>query len=241
MVPAAAVPLSAPVGVPPSLELWWLSVGEVPNGALDLSVLDAEEERRAGALAADHDRRRYITAHVLVRELLARRLDVGAAEIEFGRRPCPACGGPHGRPEVVWPAGSGLEFSLSHSGDAVLVALLAGAPVGVDVELIPSEETIRAVTPTLPSGQRAVIAEAAPGDRAYAFAATWARLEAYLKGYGTGIAVDLRTVDLAAAGAAGWTIVELDVGSEYAAAVAVAEPEPGGPVGHPYDRPLGGP
>jgi 4'-phosphopantetheinyl transferase len=221
MVPAAAAPLPAPVGVPSSLELWWLSIGEVLDGDLDTSVLDAEEERRAGALAAEHDRRRYITAHVLVRELLARRLNVSPAEIAFGRAPCPACGGPHGRPELAWPAGSGVEFSLSHSGDFVLVALLAGASVGVDVELVPSEETVRAVTPNLPPEQRAVIAEAALGDRAHAFAATWTRLEAYLKAYGTGIATDLSAVDLAAVGATGWTIVDLDVGRRYAAAVAV--------------------
>jgi 4'-phosphopantetheinyl transferase len=239
MVPAAAVPLPAPVGVPPSLELWWLSIGEIPDGELDTTVLDAEEERRAGAFAADHDRRRYIAAHVLVRELLARRLDVGAAELRLGRSPCPACGGPHGRPELTWPSGTGMEFSLSHSGDLVLVALLAGARVGVDVELVPSEETIRAVTPTLPAGQRAVIAEAAPGDRAQTFAATWARLEAYLKGYGTGIAVDLGAVDLAAAGADGWTIVDLDVGPGYAAAVAVAGPLV--PIGPSYDGHRRGP
>jgi 4'-phosphopantetheinyl transferase len=192
-------------------------------------VLDAEERRRAATFIRPADRREYIAAHLLLRGLLGRRLGRPPEQLRLRRAPCPACGGPHGRPELDPGDGDGeqratpLHFSLSHAGGVVLVAL-ADRPVGVDVESWPTEATVSAVAPTLPVAERAAIAAASRRARRAAFARAWARLEAYLKAVGTGIAVDLTEVDLLGAQAGGWVIEDLPPLAESAAAVALAPP-----------------
>jgi 4'-phosphopantetheinyl transferase len=217
------------------VEVWRTNV-EPSDQLADLAdiVLDAEERRRAATFVRPADRREYVTAHLLLRGLLARQLGCSPEQLRLRRAPCPGCGGPHGRPELESPAGTGagartqLHFSLSHAGGIVLVAL-ADRPVGVDVEAWPVETTVSAVAPTLPVAERAAIAAASPRNRPAAFARAWARLEAYLKAVGTGIAVDLSRVDLLAAQASGWVIEDLPPADGLAAAVALAPPAWGEP------------
>jgi 4'-phosphopantetheinyl transferase len=212
------------------VEVWHADVARLDElSELGDAVLDAEERQRAATFARADDRREYVAAHLLLRGLLGRRLGDQPDRLRFRRAPCPACGGPHGRPELDLAGNGGpdreapLHFSLSHAGGAVLVAL-ADRPVGVDVEAWPSDETLTAVSPTLPVAERAAVAAASRRARPAAFARAWARLEAYLKGVGTGIAVDLSQVDLLAAQAGGWVIEDLPSGTGVAAAVALAPP-----------------
>jgi phosphopantetheinyl transferase len=66
-----------------------------------------------------------VVASALVRLLLASRLDVSPADLVIDR----TCG----KPRLAWPQAT-LDFSVSHAGDQVLVAISDGAAVGVDVE-----------------------------------------------------------------------------------------------------------
>ena len=71
-------------------------------------------------------------AWALVRAVLAGALGCPPAAVPIDRR-CGTCGQPgHGKPRV---AGDGPEFSLSHAGDGVLLAVHPSAPVGVDLEV----------------------------------------------------------------------------------------------------------
>jgi 4'-phosphopantetheinyl transferase len=197
--------------VPPAHEL----------DALDLSVLDAEERRRMATFRHDADRVRYGFAHVALRRVLAARLDVDPYAVRFGRDPCPLCSGPHGRPVLDEPA-TRTRFSLSHSGQRVLIAV-AEPTVGVDVEGIPSGTTVTDVGRALHPAERAAITSVPLAGRAAAFARVWARKEAYLKGIGTGLGRDLGKDDTGSS-IAGWRLVDLPVDDEHAAALAVHSP-----------------
>lgn len=118
----------------PGPGLWAVRVSLYADRAREWEgMLDDGERARLQGLRRAGDRDQYRVAHVVLRQLLGDRLGRDPARVRFFREPCPGCGGPHGRPAVV---GVPLHFSLSHAGDAVLLAF-ADDPVGVDVERRP--------------------------------------------------------------------------------------------------------
>jgi 4'-phosphopantetheinyl transferase len=135
--------------------------------------------------------------------------------------------GEAGKPELE---GSELAVSLTHSGDAVLVAVALGGEVGVDAELLrPDAAGWRLVDHALTASERARLDAVPAPDRAESFLRIWTRKEAILKAAGTGLGIDPRRVDLdgldvvalpAELGPAGdWTLVDVPL-PDYAAALA---------------------
>lgn len=206
-------------------DLFQLRLSDLDGSELDPSVLDAEEQGRAGALAQPADRRRFVAAHLVLRQLLGERLGLAPEELVYRRQPCPNCGGPHGRPAVDG-APAPLHFSLSHSGGYVLVGI-SSSPVGVDIEALPTMGTVAEVSSLLHPAERAEVATAAPAERPLVFARIWTRKEAYLKGIGSGVALDLAADYLGteerAAGPKGWAVATVPTGAGYVAAAAVAQ------------------
>ena len=174
----------------PAADVWWFDVRKVTVGPEDLADLDPRETARAAAFVFPADRHRYQVAHVMLRRVLAGRLDSEPGRLAFARQRCPACGGPSGKPVLAGPlgagAGSGPSFSLAHSGDAVAIAVARG-PVGIDVEREASGCLCALVTAMHPDD--AALAEMLPEpDRHAAIIRWWVRAEAVLKCAGTGIA-----------------------------------------------------
>lgn len=213
------------------LSLWLVNAVTEDGSAARLAprLLDAEEAQRAQGFKRAHDRRCYVTAHVALRLLLARRVGLAPEAVELVRETCPSCGGAHGRPAV---AGGGVHFSLSHSGDLALIAL-AERPVGVDVEGIPSAEMVADTGKALHPAETAELSRLPLADRPAAFARAWARKEAYLKGIGTGLSRNpahdyVGTGPRPAHGPAQWTISDVAVPERFVAAVAIENPHPQG-------------
>lgn len=204
------------------LDVWCLRCSEAELDRVQTGLLDEAERERAHRLHGADDRRRFLTAHVLLRELLARHLRVPPAELLFRRDPCPACGGPHGRPSLIEPAAA-PQFSLSYSADLILVAI-APRPVGVDVESFPRVSDADAVAGLLHPLERAQVSAAAEAERAAVFTRLWARKEAYLKGVGTGIArgLDRYVADDEDSANADWTVIDLPLAAGYAGAAAIS-------------------
>jgi len=239
----------APVGTG-GAELWLLRLpahsrkGSAPRppapdpsaldlSALDLSVLDDQERARGASFAGPRAAFRYLTAHVLLRRVLAGHLGVTPAQVRYEREPCPDCGQPHGRPAVA--GGTGPGFSLSHSGDLVLAAVAVGSrgPVGVDVQKVPSPSAASLCAPRLHPGERAELGNVPYEHLAEAFAQIWVRTEAYLKAVGTGLCRPPRRDYLGADATnrpPGWVVHDLSAGPGHSAAVVVrrgtASPHP---------------
>lgn len=221
-----------------------LSTASQPPG------LSAAELRRAASFARPADRAAYATAHTALRQLLGGYLDRPPAALAFVREPCPGCAGPHGRPAVI-QAGGGppLHFSLAHSRGLIAVAV-APRVIGVDVERLPSPETVEACARALHPGEQAELAAAPPGERRAHFGRLWTRKEAYLKALGTGLSRHPRTDYLGSdlsRRPARWAVLDLPAGPEHAAAIAVPGDRPDHitvrwlPAGLPYgeDVPYG--
>ncbi|NJQ02849.1 4'-phosphopantetheinyl transferase family protein [Streptomyces zingiberis] len=209
--------------------LWLVRVAEHAPYAAAVAggVLDAAERGRAGAFVRAADRDRYRVAHLALRLLLGGYLDTEPRAVELVREPCPRCGGPHGRPAV---SAGAPHFSLSHTGDLVLLAF-ADLPVGADVEEWPEERTVREVSAALHPGERAELAALPAGARRAAFARCWTRKEAHLKGTGAGLSGGLAATYTGTgpvpAPIPGWTLTDVPVPPGHAAACAVRREPPG--------------
>ncbi|MFD7295334.1 4'-phosphopantetheinyl transferase family protein [Streptomyces sp. NPDC059897] len=209
-----------------AIGLWLVeTAGNAADALPDaLDVLDADERGRAAAFHFDRHRVRYVAAHRALRAILGERLGRAPGDVRFTRLPCPGCGGPHGRPALA--DAPGPHFSLSHSGDLALVAL-APAPVGADVEELPSAKVAEELTAVLHPRERAELAALAdPEERRLAVARAWVRKEAYLKGLGTGLSrgTDRDYVGTLAGSPGtpdGWTLRDVPVPEGYTAAVAL--------------------
>jgi 4'-phosphopantetheinyl transferase len=206
------------------VSLWLVNALNQGEDAARLApgVLDAAEQRRAAAFGRIEDRRRYVVAHVAVRVLLGARLHVTADAVRLVRDPCPSCGAPHGRPAVH---GGGAHFSLSRSGDVVLIGI-ADVPVGVDIEQVPPSDVAAALSSSLHRKEAAELAAESVHTKSVSFARTWARKEAYLKGLGTGLSRDLARDYVGAGpspgtGPPGWTLGDVAAPEGYAGAFAL--------------------
>ena len=197
---------------------------EAPSAhVLAPTVLSKAERERADAFHRQRDRDTYVVCHVLLRLVLARKLDVKPEDVEFVRETCPTCGGPHGRPALVQGK---PHFSLSHSGMVGLIGV-ADNVIGVDVERTPKPEVATQTGHMLHPEEAAELAALSDEERPVGFGRIWTRKEAYLKALGTGLSRGLSR-DYMGAGPVpaqrqpGWTLVDLTLFEGYFAAAAIA-------------------
>lgn len=201
-----------------------------------MRLLDEAERSRWSGYRRDEDRQRFLAGCALAKLALAAS---GAGHGDPARiildRNCARCGKPHGKPAA---AGSGLELSVSHSGDRIAVAVTEVAPVGIDVErqreLGDLESLSRYV---LADSERAAVTSSAE------LLVLWSRKEAVTKATGDGLGVPFKDVVVSGPGdparLIAWpyprapgtvTLADLDLGPGYSASLAVlAGPGRAGP------------
>nr|ASV47071.1 hypothetical protein [uncultured bacterium] len=171
--------------------VWWAAPVD-PAGAPHLvALLDAHERARLARFRRPADRARYLAAHALARRAVAavRGADPAALVID---RTC-RCGEPHGKPSVA----DGPEFSLTHAGDLVGVAVHA-RPVGLDVERERPLADLVGVAAHACSPDE-------PAPDPTGFFRLWTRKEALLKTTGLGLASPMSAITLDGPRVASWT------------------------------------
>lgn len=178
-----------------------------PGGEDLRELLSDEEHGRAARFVREADGLRWAQAHGILRALLARYVDADPRALYFVE-------GPHGKPGLV---GHDVRFNLSHSGDALLVAVARGQEIGVDVEL-PRRTTdhVAIARRILGDEQADRLAALDEPTREREFLRAWVRWEAVLKCRGTGIG----GADDPTTASDPW-VCELDVEPPAAAALAV--------------------
>ena len=162
-------------------EVWWARPASARPQLLGL--LSGDERARHARLRQPDDRDRYLAGHALLRILLGRRLGVAPAAV--------ALAGGDGKPRLAEPEPA-HEFSLSHSGERVVVAVAAGLPVGVDVELVRTDRDLAGLTErVLSPPERSALAGLTGAARDEAFYRYWVRKEAAVKATGHGLRMPL--------------------------------------------------
>ncbi|HEY0472917.1 MAG TPA: 4'-phosphopantetheinyl transferase superfamily protein [Kribbella sp.] len=206
-----------------NVEVWWARISDArPELAAEL---DAAEQTRLAAYARAEDKARFLLGCAVARRVVGVHLLLPPAQVRLDRT-CPDCGRPHGKVRT-----EGMQLSVSHSGDLVAVAFHPSTPVGLDVELIdPGIDADSLATVSLAEVEAKELARYE--DRARAFTAYWTRKEAVVKATGDGMRADLRKVIVSPpdqpAALREWAgyvgpvqLVDLEAGSDYAAALAI--------------------
>jgi 4'-phosphopantetheinyl transferase len=220
----------------------WVIPTEVPRSVVASlhAVLDEGERCRAGDIAQENERRRFVVAHAATRLIVGDMLGVPAGRLRFDT-------GPNGKPRLARPW-SGLHTNLSHSGALCLLAA-ADRELGVDVQEIPPAVAAGALAVRYFPPAEARFVTADPAGAAERFVRLWARKEACLKAAGgklmQGMGLPVRgprrlLVHQPGAALPGpFLVTDLRVPAGYRAAVAVCGTEPYRVVRHRW-RP-GGP
>jgi 4'-phosphopantetheinyl transferase len=187
---------------PGDLHVWRADLDRASR--VDAAALSAAELERAGRFRLDRDRVRWTRSRAILRELLAGYLDQEPAALELSA-------GPNGKPRI---AGERIEFNISHSGRAAVLAFALDNPVGVDVELGGRvRDPLRTAGLVLGAAELERLRSLPGKSREREFLRSWVRYEAALKCFG-GRLGDPVIGDL--------HLIELDVLKDGAAAVALA-------------------
>lgn len=174
---------------PSTITLW--------DGRLDLdgllpdtlrASLDDTEKQRGLRAITPRDGRRFTVTRGALRSILAFQLAASPRSLRLGTSA-------DGKPFLVdHPE---LHFNLSHAGDRFLVAVSRDGPVGVDLEPVPDERTLSGTRRRVLSAPESALFDAlAGGERREWFARLWTRKEAYIKGDGRGLRLDLTLIDV---------------------------------------------
>lgn len=153
--------------------------------------LPAVDLERADRFRREDARARYIAGRHVLRTALGELLGVPSRELRFTRG---STGCDRGKPALLWPDVPQLDFSVSHSGALVVVAVARRGPVGVDVERLRPRLDVLGVARLALSAEEVAELEAVaePEERRAAFFRCWTRKEAYLKARADGLPGRLR-------------------------------------------------
>lgn len=180
----AGTSASVPVLRPGACQVWWASPTDARTA--HLALLSPIERERRDAYRQETDRNRFTVGATLIRLLLAAHTGTDPAALPIDRT-CDGCDRPHGRPRLP---GSGIEVSVSHAGDRVVVACGRVPALGVDVEPARVPDDARALLRSVASPDE----RAEPGD----VLGYWTRKEAVLKATGDGLRVPMTDVTVTA-------------------------------------------
>lgn len=181
-----------------SAEVWFRAVCGEPNCELWLAprvhlvpveealiTVSAQEQVRAARFADPGRGQRHLACRHLLRSILAVYLPALSPSIEFDV-------GKHGKLRLV---GSDLEFSVSHSGTALLIGV-ASCPIGVDLECVRPLDLALVAPACLNGSELCWLSDLPAIDRLTGFYSMWTAKEAILKALGVGLQTDPREIAL---------------------------------------------
>jgi len=224
---------------PPELTLSSAEV-HVWRAALDPAVacverlqlsLSADELHRAARFHFPRDRRRFIVARGVLRDILGRYLGVPSSALGFRYSA-------YGKPALAdVAAADGLRFNVSHSNEMALFAVTQGREVGVDIEYVRAEIACEEIAEHFFSARERASLRALPAEvKHQAFFNCWTRKEAFIKAHGEGLSLPLDQFDVSLAPGEPvallatrsdpqevlrWSLQAVSPGPGYAAALAV--------------------
>lgn len=148
------------------------------------ATLSADETARAERYKVPQPRRHFIVCRGALRQILGACLNCEAQQIEFEY-------GPHGKPSLKSPS-TGLQFSVSHSGNQALIAISTDRRVGVDIERMdPSVRILKLAKRFFSARESAELLALPECDQLAGFYRGWTCKESYLKATGFGLSFPL--------------------------------------------------
>lgn len=181
------------------------------------ALLDSDERARAARFCFAHDRRRFVVRRGRARQWLAEAARGDPARLRFTVNA-------YGKPELA----GGPRFSLSHSGEAMMLAI-GDTEVGCDIEAIDPALDWPPLARTFFSGHENTALSALGGEESrIAFFTCWSRKEAFVKALGLGLSYPLGAFTVSVgnqaaivSGGEGWAACGIGSPAGYRAALVV--------------------
>jgi 4'-phosphopantetheinyl transferase len=225
--PAESVPISLE---PDKVDVWRASLTQTAARRQNLAQsLNPDEVARAGRFRFDRHRDAFIVARGFLRSVLARYLQVTPAAVAFVY-------GEKGKPALAAP--TPLHFNLSHAGEMALLAVTYGREAGIDIEQIrPLDDAAQIAARFFAPNEYATWQTVPAEQQSVAFFNCWTRKEAFIKALGDGLSypldgfevsllpgekAQLRRVTADPTAVDRWSMMAIEAGDGYAAAVVVA-------------------
>jgi 4'-phosphopantetheinyl transferase len=219
-----------PILRPRDLHVWRAVLDQSQAVVEELrEVLAPEELQRARSFHFETDRRHFTVARAVLRKLLSAYLEIDHRQIALSHNE-------YGKPAVAEPINNlGLRFNVAHSGGLALYAIALNRRVGVDVESVRPAFTGDEIARRYFSPNEIADLDKLPANlRHKAFFDCWTRKEAFIKAIGVGLSLPLDQFDVTVdpdeqpallhtrwneSEASRWSLMTLDAGPGYAAAV----------------------
>lgn len=229
---------SLPASHSPRLEgnavhVWFGNLETMGGRSSELAGLLSDDElSRMQRFKFDPDRTAFACARGMMRTILGMYLEVAPRELRFAYSES-------GKPRLSGPlTHSPLQFNLSHTSGAVLMALCRGRQIGIDIERIREGVDVDDIAKRFFSSaeQAELRLFANAKSRTQAFFHCWTRKEALLKATAQGLTFPLSRFDVSvdpekwqvdlitrpdANEADRWSIARVELPCEYAGAIAV--------------------
>lgn len=200
-VPRVTSP-TLPPGAYPSADavhLWTCEVSDSAESGFEAraATLDETERARAARYVRVTDRRHYIVAHSMLRDLLSAYTGIAPRDFVFDT-------GPHGRPFIAEPAmDKPLWFNLSHTRGRVGCAFASNTEPGFDIEFTGrATNTAEIASRYFAREELAWLERECPTDetRRLGFFTLWTLKESYVKARGMGLSLPLNSFAITPSG-----------------------------------------
>lgn len=206
--------------------VYFARLSELPVSADKwLPLLDDTERDRAARFVLPALTERYILTHGLLRLILGAYLKIAPKAVCYAFNQ-------HNKPMLANAHASTLQFNLSHSDDAVVIAITNGIAVGVDIEKMQTDAKLAVAERFFNPAEVAALIALTPTEQAIMFYRLWAKKEAVVKADGQGFAVlhtafsvcVTDTPETIALQQTEWSLYTLKLLPDYAAALATSQP-----------------
>lgn len=153
--------------------------------------LSIDEIKKATKFHFEKDSKKFIIAHGALREILSYYLGIKPNEIIFESTS-------FGKPIITDNQNNdNINFSLSHSDELVLYAVILNRQIGIDVERIRNTIDVLQIANKFFSSNEIAILNRAKKENLYKiFFQFWTRKEAIVKGLGKGLSFPLEQIDV---------------------------------------------
>lgn len=205
-----------------TIDIWSLQKSNLNTDLQHVeNLLDADEKTRAARFKFPRDRQMFVCAHNALRILLAAYTGTPAEKIIFAA-------GPHKKPFLP---GSDIRFSLSHSGEHILIGVSLQTEIGVDTEAIRKTVNFSIARRFFTQTENDFLQAAPASQQKNLFFRLWAGKEAVIKMTGSGLSGSLQTFTVDPTrdrqfivSEPGWTadLMHLALADGYASALALA-------------------
>jgi 4'-phosphopantetheinyl transferase len=212
-----------------TIHIWKITYSDFDNEESGFGkILSKQEISRADKFYFSIDKKRYLLTRALLKNILARITGADPQKLHFKFNE-------HGKPHLE--NFKHIYFNISHSADIGLIAVTDCAAIGIDVEEYRKRLQLQEISKRFFSRYETdVLSKLPDNQKMHAFFNCWTRKEAFIKALGLGLTLPLKHFDVTLhpaeqarviairykdEKAEEWTLKDIPMENEYAAAFAV--------------------